>query len=162
MKEFIRNNKYTLIGLIIGLLIAVGSYLNNKKSTRYRLVFQYQIADSTFIPPSLKKDTFIVFHSIPVRTFRKSITDTLKSEGIKRSELIVYSPRKTNCSSLNERILQPLSSEKASIIYCKNEGLKEYSKRFLLFPLIGILVGYLANLFKCRLMAKKKANTTPI
>ena len=162
MKEFIRNNRFTLIGLAFGLIIAFFFYSNNSKSIRYRVVFQYSTAKSDLLPPTLKTDTFFIYNSIPIRTYENSFSDTLLLQGIKRSELLVYCPDKINLSTLNESLVKPLISNKGTIIFTRNEGYKENTKRFLVIPLLGVYLGYLLNVLIFKLTAKKKIKTTPI
>lgn len=162
MKEFIRNNKFTLIGFGIGIIWGILLYQNNRQLICYRAVFEYQITKSTTISEALKKDTFFIYNSTPTRVYFNSIADSLKMKGIKRSELIIYLPNELNLEHLNKNILQPLSNNNASFIYYRNEGMKDYSRRYIYIPLTWLLIGYLMNLLYDRLRPKKNAITTPI
>jgi len=161
LKEFIRNNRFTLIGFTCGLIIAFIFYLSNSKSNRYRVIFQYPTAESSLLPPTLKTDTFFIYNSIPIRTYENSYSDTLGLQGIKRSELIVYYPDKVEKGQL-KKIVSPILSYTSKLIEVKYEGQKAYNKRFLIIPFIGLFLGYLMNLLKFKNTATKKHKTTPI
>lgn len=162
MKEFIRNNRFTLIGFTCGLIIAFIFYLTNSKSNRYRVIFQYPTAESSLLPPTLKTDTFFIYNSIPIRTYENSYSDTLGLQGIKRSELIVYYPDKVNSIQMNKFILGPITYNNGVLINFRDEGQKATNKRFLIVPIIGLFLGYLLNVLTFKLIAKKNIKTTPI
>ena len=162
MKEFILNNRITLLGLLIGSVIGGAYYMSLPVLKKHRVVYEYNLQNDESISACLKSDTFFTTSIGHVRSFYHSHADTLIDQGVKRSELIFYQEQEYSVDLVESSILSPLSQNKTSVLTVRVDGEKRNSTTLLAFPLLGLFLGYLVGLVVARLKPTKQDNKTPI
>ena len=159
MKEFARNNGFTLIGLALGLIVGIILFNNIKKQQQYRAVYQYDITKSNLLPKKIRSDTFFIFSKIPVRNFINSYYDTIQNNGIKRSEMLIYSVNPLSDEFIQQNIVSPLSNNFGQLTLVKKERVIRTKRYIYVSACIGLLLGYFLTLFKAKLNPRKKEIT---
>jgi len=162
LKEFIRNNRITLLGLLAGSIIGAAYYITFPVLKKHRVVYEYNQQDTSNLSPCLKSDTFFTTSTGYVRNFYHSHADTLINKKVKRSELIFYHQKNFSSDLVESIILAPFSDNKTNVLKVKIDGEKRNSRALMTLPLLGLLLGYLIGLLFTKLKPTKQDNKTPI
>jgi hypothetical protein len=162
LKEFIRNNRITLLGLLAGSVIGIGYHLTLPVLKKHRVVYEYKQQDSLSLSPCLQSDTLFTTTTGEVRNYYHSHADTLIDKDIKRSELIFFHQKQFTSELVQSTILSPLSENRTNVLTVKIDGEKRNSTALMTFPLLGLLLGYLLGFGIAKLKPTKQDSKTPI
>lgn len=156
MKEFILNNRLSLLGLIFGGIVGIYTYFTTPYTYKHRVIYEYKLSHVDSIPNILKSDTFFIYSNTPIRNYISSYADTISKDGIRRSELIIYHHQQLTEPFISKNYLFPISNQKVSYVGAKIDSKKRVSNALIIYPLTGLFLSMIIHLSFLTLSLRKK------
>jgi hypothetical protein len=141
LKDFFKKNSQLLI--ITALFTTVGFFYTNinKSCEVWRVRIEFNDSDTLYVPSKFRKDTFFIDNNVAVRAFYSSIADTLRNQGIFRTDLKLYlynNLKHEDIDSIADALLENSKATVHEILHAQSIVSRE---RILYFALLGFFVG---------------------